>query len=96
MAQDFSAKKQDWIQRFKGSCVKLMTAADELTVLCNEFTLDAYGTGGANALTDADVQAVLPAATAALVWYSEGQLANTNAVLDQIKAARGGLEMMRP
>lgn len=96
MAQNFVTKQAGWVQRFSSAVVDLMNTTDVLTELCNEFSVDTYGTGGANALTDAVVQGVLPAATALLVAEAEGTIAGTNQILAVIATNRGYLEMMRP
>jgi hypothetical protein len=67
-----------------------------LAELCNEFSTNGYGTGGANAITDAAAQAQLPATTALLVNEAEGSIAGTSQVLAIITANRGYLENMRP
>jgi len=96
MAQSWQQKKTNYLGRFGPAVVALMTDADNLTALCAEFANEGYGTGGANALTDADVQGVLPAATALQVAEAEGALAGANAILATIAANRGYLEVMRP
>lgn len=96
MAQNFTAKQQAWIKRFSDQVVALLDASDSLNALCTEFAVETYGTGGANALTDAVVQGQLPAATAQLVWSAEGAIAGANAVLAVISTNRGYLEAVRP
>ncbi len=93
---DWTAKKQGYVRRLSGATVELMTLADKLQVLCTEFSNEFYGTGGANALADTDVQAVLPAATALQFAQAEGALAGANAILATIASNRGYLEMLRP
>ena len=96
MAQVWTAKQQNWIQRFSNATVGLMANADAIGLLCTEFNNDFYGTGGANAITDATVQLVLPAASALLLNEAEGAMAGTNQILAIIATNRGYLEMMRP
>src|SRR5271157_753037 len=101
MAQNWVPKQVNWIQRFSGNVVALMQIADQLTELCNEFADNQYGTGGANAITDAVVQTgsgnfSLPAATALTVAEAEGVCAGTNQILAVIATNRGYLENMRP
>lgn len=96
MAQNYTLKQQNWVNRFSQATVAFMNDADNLTVLCNEFALETYGGGGANQLTDAVVQPVLPASTAALVDAAEGSFAGASQILAVIQANRGYLENMRP
>lgn len=99
MAQVYTTKQQAWLNRWSGAVVELMANLDTLQSLANEFSQDAYGTGGANALTDAIVQGVLPAATALLVAESVGAVNGTNNLLTvagQGTTNRAYLEMMRP
>ena len=96
MAQVWTTKRQNWVSRFQQAVVNLMAEADTLTELCNEFTTNAYGTGGANAIVDAEAQAILPAATALLVAEAEGVLAGANNILPVIATNRAYLENMRP
>jgi hypothetical protein len=96
MAQNWVPKQQNWLTRISQAAMQLMADADALQVLCTEFTNDQYGGGGANALTDATVQGILPASTAALVDEAEGALAGSNAVLAVIATNRGYLETLRP
>jgi len=96
MAQDWTAKQKNFVQRFSNNMVGLMANADALNDLCSEFTNDGYGVGGTNALTDAVVQQVLPAGTALLVAEAEGAFIGANQIYAVIQANRGYLEMMRP
>jgi hypothetical protein len=96
MAQNFLVKQQNYLQRLSPAVVAFLAANDALQLLATEFSNDAYGSGGANALTDATVQTVLPAADAALVFSAVGALANANAILATVAANRQSLEMMRP
>lgn len=96
MPQNFGPKQAGWVTRFSSQVVALLTAADALQALCTEYADDTYGTGGANAITDAAVQSVLPAATAVQIAEAEGALAGASAVLATIASNRGFLEMARP
>ncbi len=99
MAQSFTLKQQQFIQRFSSASVALMAAVDAMQALAAEFASDAYGTGGANALTDAVVQGVLPAATALQVAEAVGTINGANQLLSiagQGSSGRAYLEMMRP
>jgi hypothetical protein len=92
MAQVFTAKQTGFVGRYAAAVVGLLAAVDQLTLLDAEFTADTYGTGGANAITDAIVQAVLPASTAAL--FNTGE-AGVVAILVTVASNRGPLELMR-
>ena len=96
MAQSWTSKQQNFLNRFGPAVVQLMADADTLSALCAEYANEAYGTGGANAIPDTVVQVVLPAATAAQVAEAEGALAGVSAILATIAANRGYLEVMRP
>lgn len=96
MAQNFTAKQQNWILRFSNAVVGLLAYSDQLTALCTEFSNETYGTGGANAITDTVVQGQLPAATALLVNEAEGAIIGTGGVVATITANRGFLESVRP
>ena len=96
MAQVWTTKQQNFVQRFSVQVVQLMTAVDALDALCTEFVNDAYGTGGANQIPDATVQLVLPAATSLQTAQAVGALNGTNAILSVVTTNRGYLEMMRP
>jgi hypothetical protein len=96
MAQDFTAKQRNYVTRLSDATVGFLAYADQLAVLATEFNLEGYGSGGGQPLSDANVQAVLPASTAALIWYAEGLLNNAAAILPTIATARQGLETLRP
>ena len=93
---DWSVKQTTYTQRLSTAVDAFLAAADAVNVLCNEFATDAYGVGGANALTDAAVQSYLPATTALGVAEAVGALNGNNAILATIAANRGYLELMRP
>ena len=93
MAQVLTAKQTAFIQRYSNAVQGLLNVADELTLLNAEFANDAYGTGGANQLTDALVQSVLPASTQAL--FNSGE-ASVVTILASVASVRSGLEWMRP
>ncbi len=93
MAQVLTAKQTGFIQRYAGQVQTLLTCVDNLITLGTEFSDDAYGTGGANQLTDALVQTVLPASDAALFNSGEASVAT---VLASVASVRSALEWMRP
>lgn len=93
MAQSLTAKKASFITRYSAAIQQLLTVVDGLTILDAEFANDAYGTGGANAIVDADVQAILPASTAAL--FNSGE-AGAVTILTSVASVRSSLEWMRP
>ena len=96
MAQVWTEKRKAFVQRFSNTVLNLTKAADELSALCKEYTDMFYGTGGQNAITDAEVQGALPAATAGNVATAHAALAGANEILAEIASNRGYLEMMRP
>ena len=61
--------------------------------LSTEYTVDLYGSGQTNAFTDAVVQTVLPASTAAATYAAA---TGVGAVTSAVSTNRAGLEMMRP
>lgn len=76
-----------------------MANVDAINELCAEYTTDAYGTGGGNAILDATVQVILPGATAAYVSSSVGVFANSGGILSLLGTSgsdRQSLEYMRP
>ncbi len=93
MAASLTAKQTNFVQRYAGAVQQLLTVVDSLTLLDAEFANDAYGTGGANQLTDAIVETVLPASTAAL--FNTGE-ASVVTVLTSVASVRSSLEWMRP
>lgn len=92
MAAVLTTKQQNFTQRYAAACQQMLTVADNLAVLNVEFTNDFYGSGGANALTDAVVEAVLPASSAAVFFAGEAQVAT---ILAAIASNRGSIEFMR-
>jgi hypothetical protein len=92
MAQVFTTKQTGFVQRYATAVAGFLNAVDALTLLDAEFTNNTFGTGGAEAITDAIVQATLPSSTAAL--FNSGEAAVV-AVLATVTANRGTLEMMR-
>lgn len=96
MAQIWVAKQVNWVQRFSNASVGMLANNDAIQLLFAEATNDGYLSGGAQQLTDATVQTVLPAATAALLFSAMGAYANSNQVLAIVAANRQSLEMMRP
>ncbi len=93
MAQVLTTKQTGFVQRYAGAVQTLLTVVDSLTLLDAEFANDAYGTGGANQLTDALVQTVLPASTAVL--FNSGE-ASVVTILTSVASVRSSLEWMRP
>ena len=93
MAQVLTTKQTGFVQRYAGAVQTLLTVVDSLTLLDAEFANDAYGTGGANQLTDALVQTVIPASTAAL--FNSGE-ASVVTILTSVASVRSALEWMRP
>lgn len=96
MAQNWTNKQLNFVSRFSQAVVTFIASADALNALCTEFSADGYGAGGANELTDANVQQVLPASTALHVAEAEGIFAGANMILSIVASNRGYLEMMRP
>ena len=96
MAASFTAKQQNYMSRFSNNVVGLLANIDALGLLFTEASNDSYLTGGANAIPDAVVQTVLPAATAANFNTAMGALANANEILAIVAANRQALELMRP
>jgi hypothetical protein len=93
MAQVLTTKQTNFVQRYATAVQSLLSVVDSLTLLDAEFANDAYGTGGANALTDGLIQSVLPATTAAL--FNSGE-ASVVSVLNTVASVRSALEWMRP
>ena len=106
MAQVWTTKQQNWLQRFDNVIIGLLANIDALDELCAEYVQNTYGTGGANAIIDSTVQQAapglwvgLPAATALQVAEAVGIVnAASTGLLAQIGTAgtnRGYLENMR-
>lgn len=96
MAQNFSAKQANWLQRFSNNTVGFMANADAISLLMTEATNEGYLSGGGQALTDAIVQVTLPASTAALIFAAAGSFSNASAILATIAENRQALESLRP
>lgn len=109
MATNFIPKQVNWLTRWQTAVVNLMTAVDAANALASEYATDAYGTGGANAITDLTVQTgtaqtgttggPMPAMTAVLVASAVGIINGSNQIQAQIGQGgtnRGYLENMRP
>lgn len=96
MAQSFALKRQGYMLRFSNTVVQFLALSDQMQALCTEASNDLYLSGAGNAMVDADVQIVLPAATAAIFFSAEGGFANTSAILATIAANRQTLELLRP
>lgn len=93
MSVNFGPKDINWVTEFVALCKLITIAADTGAPVTNEFTDETFGNGGANALTDAAVQVVLPSQTAASVWAAEGAVVN---ILAAITTNRGYLDNMKP
>ena len=94
MAAVWTIKQQGFVTRYTQAVQTFLAAADQLALLNAEFTTDAYGTGGANALTDTVVEAVLPALTA--VTFAEAEGAMVTILAGELASNRGYLEICRP
>lgn len=92
MAQSDTAKQTQFVTAYASLCQQLLATVDQLGLMNTEFTNDTYGSGGANALTDAIVQAVLPDSTAALFDSGEAAVAS---ILTTVASFRGTLEFMK-
>jgi hypothetical protein len=93
MAQNLAGKQGNFLQRFDSAILSLMDCADTLSLLQAESTNNGYATGGQDALTDAIVQATLPASTAA--QYNTA-LSSLVAVQTAISNNRQAFEALRP
>ena len=92
MAQSWAAKQTGFTQTYSGQVNAFLDLIDYFTLANAEFTNDAYGSGGANALTDAIVQTVIPQATAAIFDSAEGAMVT---ILTDVASLRGYLEAIR-
>jgi hypothetical protein len=92
MAQSLIAKQTSFVQRYAAAVQGLLAQVDALYLLNTEFADDAYGTGGANQIADAQVQTVLPASTSVLFNASEASVVT---VLAAVTSVRSSLEWMR-
>lgn len=78
MAQVIDSKCQNFVQRYSAAVVQLMNDLNVLANLKAEWDANGYATGAAAvdgtawSITDAQVQAVLPAATAAMLNSAVG------------------------
>jgi len=93
MAQSYTQQQVNWLTQFQQLAMQLLDIADRIDAKCTEYADQTFGSGGANALTDAVVQTVIPQATASQVWGAEGAVVN---VLATITSNRGYLEAIRP
>jgi hypothetical protein len=106
MSLNWVPKEVNWLTRWQTAIVNLLAAIDAANQLASEYTTDAYGTGGANAIIDATVQAgnaaangPMPSQTALTVAESVGIINGSgalNAQYGQGGTSRGYLENMRP
>ena len=95
MATSYAAKKASFLQRSQSAFALLLAANDALSLIATEAGNNFY-LSGANVLTDAEVQATIPSATAAQVFQAFGALSNSNQILATIAANRQILEVLRP
>lgn len=93
MAQNWVPKQTAFTQKYVGLVQDFMNSVDAISLANAEFATDAYGTGGANAITDAIVQGVIPAGNAALFNEMEGAMVS---ILQAVASNRGYLEIARP
>jgi hypothetical protein len=96
MAQNFATKQQGWVQRLSNNITGFLANYDAISLLFAEAQQDLYLTGAANVITDATVQAVLPAGTAAALNSAIGAFENANQIAAIVAANRQALELMRP
>jgi hypothetical protein len=68
--------------------VNLLAANDALNALATEYTVDLYGSGQANAFTDAVVQTVISATTAVQTYAAA---TGVGSVLTTVSTDRAGL-----
>jgi len=92
MAQVFTAKETTFVQKYVALIAQVLNLAPDIADANEEFAQNTYGTGGANAIPDAIVQTVAPAATAAEFNSAEGAMVT---ILASIEANRGYLEALR-
>jgi hypothetical protein len=93
MAQSFTVKQQNYAARLATFGVALMAMCDAGIPLTQEFADETYGTGGANAITDATIQALYPAITAAQFASAEGAIV---AILATYTSNRGFMQVFKP
>jgi hypothetical protein len=96
MAQVWTAKQENWVQRLSNNVVGFLANMDAINLLVTEAQNDGYLSGGAEQLADTTVQTILPAATAALLFSAVGAFANSNEISAIVAANRQALELMRP
>lgn len=96
MAQVWTPKQQNWVQRFSNNIVGFLANVDALSLQFTEATNDGFLTGGAEAIVDTTVQLILPAGTAAAMNTAMGAFANTSQIFSIVAANRQALELMRP
>ena len=99
MAQIIDSKCQNFVQRYSGAVVQLMNTLQALTSLKAEWDANGYATGAAAVggttwnITDAQVQTVLPAATAAMLNSAVGAVASIETTYN---SNVGYLTVLRP
>jgi hypothetical protein len=92
---DLAQKKGSFIRRYVAAVESLLMAADDLAVLANEWSANAYPTGASppeNNITDSDLAATAPWLTALQLNECVGA---ADAVNQTVKAQRGYLESAR-
>ena len=92
MAVDFTQKQKTFVQKYVSLIAGILNMAPQIADANEEFTQNTYGTGGQNAIPDAIVQAIAPAATAPQFNSAEGAMVT---ILQAIEANRGYLEALR-
>jgi hypothetical protein len=106
VAQNQVPKQVNLIVNISNTVVALLANVDALEELTDQYSNDGYGTGGANAITDATVQSgnaagngPLPAATALQVAEAVGVINGSGGLLalfGNTGTQRGYLENVRP
>ena len=82
MSQIVDSKCEAFVSAYAGALIRLLQDVNTLTNLNAEWTATGYATGAPNVdgtnfnITDAQVQAVLPAATAAMLNSAVGAVAS--------------------
>jgi len=92
MAQVWTTKQQNFLSRLNVAAVSLLAANDTLVGLQAEYVADQYGSGQANAFTDAVVQTVFPAGTAALLFAAASTVGT---ITSTVSTNRSSLESLR-
>lgn len=99
MAQVIDTKCQNFVSRYDQAVLGLMDAMNKLNALKAEWDANGYATGAAAVggtvwnITDAQVQAVLPGATAAMLNSAVGAVVSINTTY---QSNLGYLTVLRP